>query len=50
MGRAVSIAVLTAGLAAAAAEMLPAQEIFWDGFEYGDLCAWSNPPAFKLAD
>lgn len=24
---------------------LPAQEIFWDGFDQSDLCAWSNPPA-----
>ena len=41
MGRAVAIAVALAGLGAA---VLPAQEVFWDGFEYGDLCAWSNPP------
>lgn len=48
MGRAVSIAVVVAGLAAAGAGLLPAQEIFWDGFESDDLCGWSNPPALYL--
>lgn len=35
-----AVACLLAGSAT-----LSAQEIFWDGFDQGDLCAWSNPPA-----
>ena len=38
------IAAALAAWAALSAAPAPAQEIFWDGFDQGDLCAWSNPP------
>ena len=34
----------TAILLASGGAPLASQEIFWDGFEVGDLCAWANPP------
>ena len=36
----VAAAIAVGGVPALSADV----EIFWDGFDQGDLCAWSNPP------
>jgi hypothetical protein len=47
MVRTLAVFVTAATFGAAGAG---AQEIFWDGFDVGDLCAWSNAPSAPIPE